>query len=118
MCYYEPRLFATFTADDFSAIGEACKPHDDALRASGKLAILGSVSEPDTWKRIRAVDGLPCVADGPMSESKEQIGAFFVVEAQDIDAAVRIASLHPSAHLGKYFGGGIEVRACDMFEQY
>jgi len=118
MCYYDIHKFATLSADDFKAIGEGCKPHDKALRASGKLTIQGSMSEPNTWKSIRSVNEKPTVSDGPMSESKEQIGAFFVVEAGDIDEAVRIASLHPGAHLGKYFGGGIEVRACDMFEQY
>jgi hypothetical protein len=118
MCYYDTHKFATLSADDFKAIGEGCKPHDEALRASGKLLILGSMSEPNTWKSIRPVNEKPTVSDGQMSESKEQIGAFFVVEAEDIDDAVQIASLHPSAHLGKYFGGGIEVRACDMFEQY
>ena len=83
-----------------------------------KMLIQGSMSEPNTWKSIRPVNEKSTVSDGPISESKEQIGAFFVVEAENIDEAVRIASLHPGAHLGKYFGGGIEVRACDMFEQY
>jgi hypothetical protein len=60
----------------------------------------------------------PTVSDAPFSGAQEQVGAFFVVEADNVDEATRIASLHPGAHLGKYFGGGIEVRACEMFEQY
>jgi hypothetical protein len=117
MCYYDTHKFATLSADDFKAIGEGCKHHDEALRASRKMTILGSMSEPNKWKSIRPVNEKPTVSDGPMSENKEQIGAFFIVDAEDIEEAVRIASLHPSAHLGKFFGGGIEVSACDMFEQ-
>jgi hypothetical protein len=58
------------------------------------------------------------VTEGPFHPSQEQVGVYFVVEAHTIDEAVKIASLHPGAHLGKYFGGGIEVIPCELFEEY
>jgi hypothetical protein len=34
-----------------------------------------------------------------------------------MDEAVEVASKHPGAHLGRYLGGGIEVRPIDMLDQ-
>jgi hypothetical protein len=45
------------------------------------------------------------IADGPFAETKEQIAGYFVVEANDLDEAVELASLIPAAHHGM-----IEVR--------
>jgi YCII-related domain len=40
-------------------------------------------------------------ADGPFAASKELVGSFFIIEATDMDDAVRVASLHPAAQLGE-----------------
>lgn len=117
-CYYDTKKFSTLSQEDMKAVEDECKPHDAALRTSGKLVIQGSLSQPESWKSIRPTNDRPSIADGPFSGAQEQVGAFLIVEADNIDEATRIASLHPGAHLGKYFGGGIEVRACEMFEQY
>ena len=34
----------------------------------------------------------------------------------DLDEAVKMASMHPGAHVGHYLGGGIEVRPCEAFD--
>ena len=117
-CYYDPNQFANLTAEDLKAIPEACKPHDEALNASGKMVLLGSLTEAETCRSIRPGRERPSVTEGSFQTTQEQVGAFFVVEAQDIEEAIEIASLHPSAHLGNYFGGGIEVRPCEFFEVY
>jgi hypothetical protein len=48
------------------------------------------------------------MTDGPYAETKEQIGGYFLIEAQDLNEAVRIASNWPSARIGI-----IEVRAVE-----
>ena len=48
-------------------------------------------------------------------ETKEQIGSFFLIEAADMQEAVRIASLHPAALLGEELGWGIEIRPVKFF---
>jgi hypothetical protein len=117
-CYYDTEKFANLTPAELEAIPNACKPHDDALNASGKKVLLGCFTEPETWKGIRPVEGKPSVTEGAFQATQEQVGVFFVVEAQNIDEAVEIASLHPGAHLGNSFGGGIEVRPCELIEVY
>ena len=50
---------------------------------------------------IRPTNGKPVITDGPFTEAKEVLGSFFLIEAENMDEAVRIASLHPAAHLGE-----------------
>ncbi len=116
LCYYNTKTYAELTPVQIEAIGPECKPHDAALTASGKKILVGSISDPTTWKCIRPVDGKPSVSNGSFRQSDEQAGAFFIIEAESLDDAVEIASLHPSAHLGKFFGGGIEVSLCEHYE--
>jgi hypothetical protein len=60
---------------------------------------------PQTAKTVRHRDGKAVVTDGPFAETKEVLGGFILIEARDIDEAVRIAENIP---VGKF--GSIEVR--------
>jgi hypothetical protein len=54
---------------------------------------------------VRVRDGDVLAADGPFAETKEQIAGFDVVECEDLDQAIEVASKHPAARFG-----AIEVR--------
>jgi hypothetical protein len=54
----------------------------------------------DTAKVVRVRDGERIVTDGPFAETKEVIGGLFVAELPDLDEAIRLASLVPSAERG------------------
>jgi hypothetical protein len=54
----------------------------------------------DTAKVVRIRDGERIVSDGPFAETKEIIGGLFVVDLPDLDEAIRLASLAPSADRG------------------
>ena len=51
-------------------------------------------------------DGKTLVTDGPFAETKEAIGGYFLFEADNVDAAIALASRIPTARMG----GAIEVR--------
>ncbi|WP_433323215.1 YciI family protein [Spirillospora sp. CA-294931] len=54
---------------------------------------------------VRTRDGQVLISDGPFVETKEQIGGFAMIECDDLDMAVEVASRHPfAAH------GAVEVR--------
>jgi hypothetical protein len=118
LCYYDHPKFEAMTPEDGAEIEAACKPHDAALRATGKVLLTGSLGLPSATRTLRpAADGSePTVTEGLYAPTNEPVGAFFIVEAQDVDEAVAIASKHPGAHLGRFFGGGIEVRPIDFYE--
>ena len=54
---------------------------------------------------VRVRDGKLLVADGPFAETKEQIGGYFVIEVDNVDDAIKAASMLPGAA-----DGTIEVR--------
>jgi hypothetical protein len=56
-------------------------------------------------KVVRVVDGERVVTDGPFAETKEQIGGFFVTTLPNLDEAIRIAALVPTAE-----HGSLEIR--------
>jgi hypothetical protein len=55
---------------------------------------------------VRVQDGRTLTTDGPFAETKEVLGGFYTVEADDIDKALEIAARIPAARMG----GKIEVR--------
>ncbi len=66
---------------------------------------------PDHATTVRVENGETLVTDGPFIGIKEAIGGFFVFEADDLDAAIELASRVPAARLG----GAIEVRPVETY---
>ena len=54
---------------------------------------------------VRVRDGKRFVTDGPFAETREQLGGYFLIEANDLDEAIAIATKIPMARLGT-----VEVR--------
>ncbi|MEN2736860.1 YciI family protein [Microbacterium sp. X-17] len=73
----------------------------DPLDASGKR-IIGEVLQPQSESRVvRVRDGKRYVTDGPFTETKEVICGFDILEVDDLDEAIEIASRHPMARNGQ-----------------
>ena len=49
---------------------------------------------------VRIVDGQTIVTDGPLAETKEQLGGVFITDLPDLDEAIRLAALVPAAEYG------------------
>ena len=60
----------------------------------------------ETATTVRVEGGQTLLSDGPFVEAKEHLGGYFLVEADDLDAALEIAARIPAARMG----GAIEVR--------
>ena len=61
---------------------------------------------PETATTVRVQDGKTLTTDGPFVEIKEALGGYLFFEADDLDAAIELASRIPAARMG----GAIEVR--------
>jgi len=59
----------------------------------------------DTAKVVRVRDGERIVTDGPFAETKEVVGGVFVIDLPDLDEAIRLTSLVPTAE-----HGSLEIR--------
>jgi hypothetical protein len=64
------------------------------------------MGDPDTATTIRVQGGATLTTDGPFVETKEALGGYFFLEAEDLDAAIEVAAKVPPARLG----GAIEIR--------
>ncbi len=84
-----------------------CRVHDEELAADERVGLYAGLM--DGGRVLRTRGGESVITDGPFVESKE-IGGVFVVEADDLDEAAPIASLHPAARMGEELGWYVAVR--------
>jgi len=71
----------------------------------------GNALQPTaTAKSVRVRNGKTATTDGPFAETKEQLGGFYLVEANNVDEAAKIAAKIPGARFGT-----IEVRPIMTF---
>lgn len=79
--------------------------YNKALRQSGHLIDAQVLQLAQTATTVRVRNGKLSVTDGPFAETNEQIGGFILIEANDLNDAIHVASKIPLARLGS-----IEVR--------
>jgi hypothetical protein len=101
------------TPDDPEAWGQLSEDEQKAIWADyqavnqtpGVTPGLG-LGLPETATTVRVEDGKTLTTDGPFVAVKEALGGYLVFEADDLDAAIELASRVPAARLG----GAVEVR--------
>jgi len=117
LAYYDEKNFHALSASELEALESQCPRYDEELRKSGHLVVQASLGPTRATMTVRPRNGRVSITDGPFAETKEQVGGFFIIEAKDLNEAIRVASMHPAAHLGEQVGWGIEVRPIEGFEQ-
>ena len=83
--------------------------YDAELEAGGHYVTANALQPPDSAVIIRVRNGQMLTTDGPFTETKEQLAGFILIEARDLNEAIRLAAGIPMAKVG-----AIEVRA--MYE--
>src|SRR6266571_1135163 len=61
---------------------------EEEMKSAGAWLFGGALHEPDTATVVRVSDGEVLTTDGPFAESKEHLGGFYIIEAEDLDAAL------------------------------
>ena len=61
---------------------------NEELKSAGAWVFGGALHGPDTATVVRISDGQVLTTDGPFAESKEHLGGFYIIEAEDLDAAL------------------------------
>ena len=82
--------------DEYVAFG---KQHQASIKGSNALQPTATASS------VRVRDGKALTTDGPFAETKEQLGGYYLIECDDLDAAIEIAGGIPGAAFGS-----IEIR--------
>ncbi len=105
LIYYDERRVDDMTDEQWAALVEQCIANGERLRESGHFLAGEPLQSVRTAKTVRVREGSVSVVDGPFAETREQLAGFYMLEAQDLDEAVRLAAKIPPAQLGS-----IEVR--------
>jgi hypothetical protein len=70
---------------------------NEQLQATGHWVFAGGLASPGTATVVDGRDGKAVFTDGPYLESKEYIVGFWIIEASDLDVALRLAALGSKA---------------------
>ncbi len=70
------------------------------LNSSGQYLDASPLHPISTATSIRVRDGKRLVTDGPFAETREQLGGYYLVDANDLDEAIGIAERIPPARFG------------------
>ncbi len=65
---------------------------NEQLRADGQWVFAGGLASPSTATVVDGRDGDPVFTDGPYLESKEHVAGFWIINAPDLDVALRLAA--------------------------
>ncbi|HEX6701773.1 MAG TPA: YciI family protein, partial [Gaiellaceae bacterium] len=105
LIYNDERAWASLAEDERSAIVREYFALTDELREHGAY-VAGAPLQPTTAARtIRVRDGEQLATDGPFTETKEQLGGYYLIDAESDDEAAAWAAKIPAARYGS-----IEVR--------
>ncbi len=82
-----------------------CRAFGESLRSSGRQLAAEALQGVDTATTVRVRSGKVSLTDGPFAETKEQLAGFYLLDAPDLDEALRLAAQIPPARVG-----AVEVR--------
>jgi hypothetical protein len=106
-------LLQVYTGESMTA-WQQLSEHEQSAITSEYMAIMqapgvsagAQLQPPSTATTVRVRDGATLTTDGPFPETKEALGGYYLLEADDLDAAIELAARVPTARLG----GAVEVR--------
>lgn len=105
LIYTDENLINALPPGEFDSLMRGCLEHADELRAQGKILDSQQLELAHTAKSLRLRGDKVNVLDGPFAETKEMLAGFNVIEAADMDEALRIAAEFPWTRTGS-----IEIR--------
>lgn len=105
LIYIDEARLAELPEAEFDGHMRDCFAKVDALRAEGRILDSQQLEPPSMARTLRHRHGAARYSDGPFAETKEFLAGFNLVEAVDLDEAVRMAEAMPWTRFG-----AIEVR--------
>ena len=105
LIYSSDQAWADQTPAQMQDVMGRYRTFTESVRASGHMLGGEKLDPASTATTVRIRDGKTLTTDGPFAETKEQLGGFYLIEAKDLDEALRIAARIPAAGYGS-----VEVR--------
>ncbi len=105
LIYDQEQSFVAMPGDEMDKMYADYMRLNQDLRTQGHYQASSRLQPVASAKTVRVRDGAPVITDGPFAETREQLGGYYLIEAQDMDEALAIAARVPSARRGM-----VEVR--------
>jgi hypothetical protein len=105
LIYTDPALMDALPEGKLDAMLRDCFAHTEHLQQEGILIESQMLAAPETARTWRTRKGRSHATDGPFAEAKEVLGGFNLIEAADMEEALRIAAEFPWSATGS-----VEVR--------
>ena len=105
LIYTAEEAWAAMSDEEREAVYGDYFTFTNAIRESGNFVDGAPLQATSTATSVRVRNDEQLVTDGPFAETKEQLGGFYLVEAENVDEAIEIAARIPGARYGT-----IEVR--------
>lgn len=114
--YFDQQKMDALPKEQLDAIMLECQPHLDELYKSGK--VLMDVGVAQEVKSLQRVDGKVQVDGSSQNDVRKMLGSMFIIEAQDMDDAIQVASKHPTVQVsgGEQLGWELEIRPIEHYE--
>ena len=91
LIYYDPQRLFNQSPEANAALAE-CEGYDEVLKVGGHFVTAEALELPDGAMTVSQRDGKVSTVDGPFMETKEILGGLVVIEARDLNDAVRAIS--------------------------
>jgi len=114
--YFDKEAMGALPQAEVDALMGQCTPHMESFHGTGQVVVDAGLDL--RAKTLRRRKGKLAVIDGPYVETKEMVGSAFLIEAADMEDAIRVASLHPATQVmaGEPYGWGLEIRPIHYFK--
>jgi hypothetical protein len=99
LIYEDRELGATLPRAEIEKAMKDYQAFNESIKRSGNY-VTGNMVDTTRTKTVKGHNGSSSTKDGPYVKSKEQVGGYYVVEAIDLNEAVKIAAQIPSAKWG------------------
>ena len=100
LVYYDEKIMDAMSQQDWDALNNECMACVAGLSDSGHYIDGSPLMPTSTATTVRVRDGKVSATDGPFAETREQLAGFYMLEARDLDEAIRLAEKIPPARYG------------------
>jgi hypothetical protein len=100
LAYTDEKRWEAMSTSERYACESACLSNIEELRQRGYVLLAEQFQSSSATATVRVQNGRLFIADGSAAQSRQQLGRVYLVEARDLNDAIRLASIMPPARLG------------------
>ncbi len=110
LVYHEEARADALPTSEYGVFMSEALGYRGQLRSGGYCTASDQIEFVESATTIRVRNGIMSITDGPFAETTEQLRGYYLLDARDLNDAIRVASRMPPARLGS-----IEVRPVTQF---